>query len=185
MRGGVTGNAESLIEVGGTFKARFVNEARIEVKLQDLTSIPDGFFQSACQQACPSDAIVFGDILDDASRVTAMRDNGRSYMLLGFLNTRPRTTYLVDMKNPNPHLVSADRSFAQEGDVPITRLPNTDDEMEPYDVIIIGDVASDYFSRTQLQMISHHVSNRGAGLLYVGGGQSMPVSSWACLNVGA
>jgi molybdopterin-containing oxidoreductase family iron-sulfur binding subunit len=86
-----------------------INEARIEVKLKGLEKIPDGFFQPACAQACPADAIVFGDILDDSSRVKRMRENGRSYMLLGFLNTRPRTTHLVEMKNPNQALVSAER----------------------------------------------------------------------------
>ena len=81
-----------------------VNEARWEAKLQDLEHIPDGFFQTACQQACPSDAIVFGDILDDESRVTKARTSGRSYLLLGFLNTQPRTSYLLGIKNPNPTL---------------------------------------------------------------------------------
>jgi hypothetical protein len=96
-----------------------VNEARIEVKLKNMDSIPDGMFQSACQQACPTDAIVFGDISDtktsytDAggatrtgSRVLNMRQSGRTYSLLGYLNTRPRTTYMLAIRNPNPELVS-------------------------------------------------------------------------------
>jgi molybdopterin-containing oxidoreductase family iron-sulfur binding subunit len=64
--------------------------------------IPDGFFQTACQQACPSDAIVFGDVLDQASRVNEMRETQRTYALLGYLNTRPRTTHMIRVRNPNP-----------------------------------------------------------------------------------
>jgi len=102
-----------------------VNEARIEVKLKNMGGIPDGMFQSACQQACPTDAIVFGDISDTStaytdadgttrtgSRVLNMRQSGRTYSLLGFLNTRPRTTYMLAVRNPNPELVSAARKGA-------------------------------------------------------------------------
>ncbi len=86
-----------------------VNEARIEIKLRNLKAIPDGFVQTACQQSCPTDAIVFGDIKDPSSRVSRLREHQRTYMLLGFLNTRPRTTYLAGIRNPNPALVDADR----------------------------------------------------------------------------
>lgn len=101
-----------------------INEARIEVKLKNLEAIPDGFFQVACQQACPADAITFGDISDDqtkypepggarrtGSRVRGLRNHQRAYMLLGYLNTRPRTTYLAGIRNPNLNLISADRDF--------------------------------------------------------------------------
>lgn len=92
-----------------------VNAARVEMKVQKLERIPDGFVQAACQQACPSGAISFGDILDTASNkgqgseVRQMRENQRSYLLLGFLNTRPRTTHMVRVSNPNPRLVSKER----------------------------------------------------------------------------
>jgi molybdopterin-containing oxidoreductase family iron-sulfur binding subunit len=81
-----------------------INEARIETKLQDLKGIPEGFLQTACQQACPSGAIVFGDILDKKTEAAKMRDHQRSYLLLGYLNTRPRTTHMVKVTNPNPKL---------------------------------------------------------------------------------
>lgn len=87
-----------------TYCIQRINAARVECRLNDITDIPDGFFQTACQQACPSDAIVFGDILDPTSKVSAERENQRSYMLLGYLNTRPRTTHLIAVRNPNPKL---------------------------------------------------------------------------------
>jgi molybdopterin-containing oxidoreductase family iron-sulfur binding subunit len=98
-----------------TYCVQRINAARIESKLADLRGsdgkhfIPDGFFQTDCQQACPSNSIEFGNILDTNSKVSKMRENARSYMLLGYLNTRPRTTHMVRVMNPNPQLVSAER----------------------------------------------------------------------------
>jgi molybdopterin-containing oxidoreductase family iron-sulfur binding subunit len=57
--------------------------------------IADGEVRTACQQACPTDAIVFGDISDGASQVVARKAQGRNYALLEEANTRPRTTYLA------------------------------------------------------------------------------------------
>ena len=73
-------------------------------------------------------------------------------------------------------LTSADRGFAQEGDEPITRLPHDAEEFSPYDVIVIGDVSSDYFSRSQLSLIRDQVSVAGAGLLWIGGQSHTPVT---------
>ncbi|TVQ30662.1 MAG: 4Fe-4S dicluster domain-containing protein [Phycisphaeraceae bacterium] len=87
-----------------TYCVQRINEARTESKLKGLDAIPDGFFQTACQQACPTEAIVFGDILDPLSKIRRMRDNGRTYDLLGYLNIRPRTTYLARLRNPNSRL---------------------------------------------------------------------------------
>ncbi|MEM9065256.1 MAG: TAT-variant-translocated molybdopterin oxidoreductase [Planctomycetota bacterium] len=92
-----------------TYCIQRINVAKVEVKLKGLNGpdgsrMPDGFVQSACQQACPSDAISFGDILDASSRVHDERENPRSYMLLGYLNTRPRTTHMLRVNNPNPAL---------------------------------------------------------------------------------
>jgi molybdopterin-containing oxidoreductase family iron-sulfur binding subunit len=93
-----------------TYCIQRTNEARIEMKLHDIKNMPDGFVQTACQQACPSNAIVFGDILDTTSNggkgsaVRQLREHQRSYMLLGYLNTRPRTTHMVRVTNPNPRL---------------------------------------------------------------------------------
>ena len=92
-----------------SFCIQRVHQARQDVKIEGIWKdadqvgpIPDGFFNVACQQACPSDAISFGDILDPNARVSAERDSGRSYLLLGYLNTRPRTTYMMRVRNPNP-----------------------------------------------------------------------------------
>tara|TARA_R110002072_G_scaffold42064_15_gene118297 strand:+ start:14966 stop:18589 length:3624 start_codon:yes stop_codon:yes gene_type:complete len=94
-----------------SFCIQRVNQARQEVKIQGIWKdedqvgpIPDGFFNVACQQACPSDAISFGDILDPNARVSKEKESGRSYLLLGYLNTRPRTTYMMRVRNPNPDI---------------------------------------------------------------------------------
>ncbi len=81
-----------------------INHARIEAKKKDRP-IRDGEIQTACQQACPADALVFGDINDADSAVSQSKASPLNYALLGDLGTRPRTTYLAKVTNPNPALV--------------------------------------------------------------------------------
>jgi len=73
-------------------------------------------------------------------------------------------------------LLSADRDFAQEGNAPITRLPRSPEELARYDVIVLGDAPASFFSPDQLDMIRNHVADRGAGLLWIGGGRNTPAS---------
>jgi molybdopterin-containing oxidoreductase family iron-sulfur binding subunit len=80
-----------------------ITKARIEAESQDRP-IRDGEFQTACQQACPTRAIVFGNINDEKSAVSKARADDRNYALLAHLNTRPRTTYTAKLTNPNPTL---------------------------------------------------------------------------------
>ena len=72
--------------------------------------IRDGEVITACQQACPADAIVFGDLNDPKSRVSRLRADQRNYHLLEDLNTRPRTSYLAVVRNPNPELEQSEPS---------------------------------------------------------------------------
>ncbi len=73
-------------------------------------------------------------------------------------------------------LLSADRAFAQEGDEPIARLPNTDEELEPFDVIVLGDVSPSELTQGQMELIRDQVAERGAGLLWIGGERDTPAS---------
>ncbi|HEX9760912.1 MAG TPA: 4Fe-4S dicluster domain-containing protein, partial [Candidatus Acidoferrales bacterium] len=89
-----------------TYCVQRINAARIESE-KDGRKIADGEIVTACQQACPSQAIVFGNINDPKSRVTHLKAEARNYALLADLNTRPRTTYLAKLRNPNPELEKA------------------------------------------------------------------------------
>jgi Fe-S-cluster-containing dehydrogenase component len=80
-----------------------INHARIRAE-QENRLIQDGEIYTACQQACPTEAIVFGNINDEDALVTQMKASPLNYGLLAELGTRPRTTYLGEVRNPNPRL---------------------------------------------------------------------------------
>ncbi len=88
-----------------TYCVQRINGAKIEAEKQDRT-VRDGEIQTACQQACPTEAITFGDINDPGSRVSALKQEPHHFALLAELNTRPRTTYLASIKNLNPEIQS-------------------------------------------------------------------------------
>jgi molybdopterin-containing oxidoreductase family iron-sulfur binding subunit len=86
-----------------TYCVQRINAARIASEKAER-KIQDGEIITACQQACPTGAIVFGDKNDPNSRVSKLKADLRNYSLLAELNTRPRTTYTAAVRNPNPQL---------------------------------------------------------------------------------
>jgi molybdopterin-containing oxidoreductase family iron-sulfur binding subunit len=89
-----------------TYCVQRIQEAKISSEKEDR-QVRDGEIVTACEQACPTQAIVFGNINDSASRVAKLKGEDRNYSLLGSLNTKPRTTYLGVVRNPNPELENA------------------------------------------------------------------------------
>ncbi|MBT3251644.1 MAG: TAT-variant-translocated molybdopterin oxidoreductase [Candidatus Marinimicrobia bacterium] len=88
-----------------SFCLQRINQAKITTKNENRT-IVDGDVVAACQQTCPTDAIVFGNINDPDSKVSKMKKQNRDYSLLGEINTRPRTTFLAKLRNQNSKLDS-------------------------------------------------------------------------------
>jgi len=86
-----------------TYCVQRIQSGKIQAELEDR-KLRDGEVVTACQAVCPTEAIVFGDINDPNSRVSKLKQNERNYSLLGELNTKPRTTYLSQLKNPNPQI---------------------------------------------------------------------------------
>lgn len=91
-----------------TYCTQRIESAKIEQKRlasdSGNTRVPDGDIKTACQQVCPTDAITFGDVSDKDSEVSKMKASDRNYSVLGYLNVRPRTTYLARLRNPNPKM---------------------------------------------------------------------------------
>jgi MoCo/4Fe-4S cofactor protein with predicted Tat translocation signal len=95
-----------------TYCVQRIEEAKIAQHVRVGTSggdlrIPRDSFTSACAEACPNEAIVFGDIADPQSRVSKMKQQDRNYRLLQYLNVNTRTSYLARIRNPNPKMPDA------------------------------------------------------------------------------
>ena len=95
-----------------TFCVQRIEEAKIAAHVHAGTSgaearIPRDSFTTACAQACPHEAIVFGDVKDPESKVSKMKAADRNYRLLDYLNVKARTSYLARIRNPNPKMPDA------------------------------------------------------------------------------
>ena len=103
-----------------TFCIQRIEEAKInrlvEAGAQNKNNVPVREFKVACQQACASDSLVFGNINDLKSRVARERNGDRGYVMLKYLNAAPRVTYLARIKNPNPKMPGADKVGQANGD---------------------------------------------------------------------
>jgi molybdopterin-containing oxidoreductase family iron-sulfur binding subunit len=86
-----------------TYCVQRIQGAKIQSELEGR-KVRDGEIVTACQAVCPTEAIVFGDVNDPNSRVSKLKAEQRNYSLLGDLNTKPRTTYLSALRNPNPEI---------------------------------------------------------------------------------
>ena len=95
-----------------TFCIQRIEEAKIaravHAGASDVTKTPLPQFKSACQQACPSESIVFGNIADPESAVSKVKKDPRTYSSLAYLQTRPRVSYMARIRNPNPAMPGAD-----------------------------------------------------------------------------
>jgi molybdopterin-containing oxidoreductase family iron-sulfur binding subunit len=94
-----------------TYCTQRIQNGKIEHKVRTAQAgnpadvvVPDGTIKTACQQVCPVDSIVFGNILDEQSAVSQAKARAHDYQLLGYLNIRPRTTYLGKLRNPNARM---------------------------------------------------------------------------------
>jgi len=88
-----------------TYCVQRIQDTKIDAK-NERRSIEDGEIVTACQEACPAQAIVFGDLNDETSAVARAHADSRSYGMLAELNTKPRTKYLARIRNPHPWLAT-------------------------------------------------------------------------------
>jgi molybdopterin-containing oxidoreductase family iron-sulfur binding subunit len=108
-----------------TYCVQRINRARQDSKVEGRT-IQDGEIKTACQQACPTDAIVFGNINDPDSRVSQLKAESTNYGVLAELNTHPRTTYLAQVKNPNAALETELPGMEKEEPRALPKIPGKD-----------------------------------------------------------
>jgi molybdopterin-containing oxidoreductase family iron-sulfur binding subunit len=98
-----------------TYCVQRIQNAKIDAKTQGRRWLKDGEVNTACAQACPSEAIIFGNVNDLESRVAKTKLSPRNYGMLAELNTKPRTTFLAKLRNPNPELQPAQAAEEHHG----------------------------------------------------------------------
>ncbi len=98
-----------------TYCLQRINEARQIAKKDGNRPIHDGEIQTACQQACPTKAIVFGNINDPDSQVSKARARNRTYYMLGYLNVQPRTSYMAKLRNPMESMLNVEKKYGKRG----------------------------------------------------------------------
>jgi molybdopterin-containing oxidoreductase family iron-sulfur binding subunit len=105
-----------------TYCVQRINSAKIEAQKENRP-VRDGEIVTACQGACPTRAITFGNINDEMSEVSKLKQSPLNYSLLAELNTRPRSTHLARLRNPHPDLavektLDSDPLWKEEGASP-------------------------------------------------------------------
>ncbi|MCE2884331.1 MAG: hypothetical protein LW806_05450 [Planctomycetaceae bacterium] len=188
-RGGVSGEvAVRLVDAstGAEIARKAVPESAEGEAAGETTVVLDGASEDAGSRAWRVEIV--------SERPDLVRENDRSEVAVEFIDRPLRVLYVEGasrweyryLKNllmrekdieSSIMLLSADRDFAQEGNMPISRLPRTREEFSKYDLFVIGDVPSGFFSPDQLAILRSEVADRGAGLLWIGGDRSTP-SSW-------
>ena len=105
-----------------TFCVQRIQEAKIAAKViakdsGSIPRVPADAFTTACAQVCPTEAITFGDIRNEKSKISKLKDSQRSYRLLDYLNTQNRVWYLARIRNPNPKMPDAYRAGSASRDI--------------------------------------------------------------------
>lgn len=115
-----------------TFCVQRIEQAKIAQKNKAKGSgdvrVPDGTIKTACQQACPAEAITFGNLLDPDSAVSKLKQDPRDYTVLGFLDNKPRVTYLARVRNPNPKMPESPKTPDSQRDYERFRHENPFEE---------------------------------------------------------
>lgn len=103
-----------------TFCIQRIEDAKIsrlvEAGARNKNEVPVHAFKTACQQACPSDSLVFGNKKDKNSEVARLRNSDRAFVMLKYLNTTPRVSYLARIKNPNTEMPGAEKVGKANGE---------------------------------------------------------------------